>query len=134
MLKPGTQLDVSDLVSFLAWLEEARRSDENGGPLAVPPSFRDQTVADWAKRIVDRANRAAHIEAGLRRAEASIDQQAAQVRDQVVQLAEHLAAVYECCDRAEDARAVRLRAAGFSLHAPRPSELTPPDPPSAQSP
>lgn len=132
---PGIQLDVLDLARFVAWLEDARRSDEQGRPLADPPAFRDDTVSAWARMIAGLAARAASLGAGLGRAEDSIDRQAAQLRDQTLQLAEHLAAVYECCERDDEARSIRLRAAGLSLQAPSGREdLSPPRPRSGQSP
>lgn len=112
---PGIHLDVEELARFLVWLEEAVRSNEEGAPLPKPPAFRDQTLTRWTEIIMGLAACAEDVEARLRGAERSVDQQADQLRDQTLQVAEQLAGVYEFCDRTDDAQAIRLRAAGLSL-------------------
>ena len=49
------------------------------------------------------------------RAEGTVEQLAARLGDQTLQLAEQLAAVYEWSGRPEEARRIRLRAAGLRL-------------------
>ncbi len=114
---PGVHLDVRELAQFLAWLEQATQSDEQGAPLPQPPTFRDHTVARWTHRIMGLAASAETVEGRLSRVERAVDERAGQLRDQTLQLAEQLAAAYECADRAKDAQKIRLRAAGLSLKA-----------------
>lgn len=112
---PGVQLDVMELAGFLAWLQTAVQSDEQGLPWPDSPTFRDQTVARWTRMIRGLAARREDVEARIRKAEGSVDQLAGQLRDQTLQLAEQLAAIYELSDRAGHAQTIRLRAAGLSL-------------------
>lgn len=114
---PGVHLDVGDLARFLDWLERAAQSNGSGLRLPDPPAFRDQTVTRWMRIVVGFSTAAEGIEAELRGAENVVGRQVSQLRDQTVQLAEQLAAVCECSDRADEAQAIRLRAAGFSLRA-----------------
>lgn len=114
---PGVDLDVRELARFLAWLERVGQAAASGAPMPEPPMFRDQTLTRWAQMICGVAAGAEQVETRLRAAEGLVDHQAAQLRDQTLRLAEQLAALYECSDRADAAQIIRLRAAGLNLRA-----------------
>lgn len=114
---PGVHLDVRELARFLAWLDQAAQSDECGLPVPDPSMFRDRTVTRWTQMIMGLAAGTERVEARLRGAEGLVDQQVSQLRHQTLHLAEQLAALYECCDRADKAQTIRLRAAGLNLRA-----------------
>lgn len=114
---PKIPLDVRELARFLAWLERAAQANQRGGPLPDPPTFHDRTVTRWSHMIMELAGCTGHVEARLRGAEHAVEEQAGQLRDQTLRVAEQLAALYELSGRPCDAQTVRLRAAGLSLRA-----------------
>lgn len=131
-IAPELDPDIGDLARFLVWLAQAAQAEEAGLPWPGAPACHDRTVARWTQMITGLAACAERVDARLRRAEGAVDQLAARLGDQTLQLAEQLAAVYEWSGRPDEAQGVRMAAAGLSLRPP--SGLTSSDPRSGPAP